>query len=256
MEAVTRVARSKMGLLSRGATGEFGMLAHLLAPDEPILAMAIGRVEGRGWFFAGRLVVATPERLLIVGKAMITRRERVEEIPLARVKDARAVPPWTLELELDDGTLRLSHAGPPPQLSALAEAARGRSTPTRFEELDELARRKLGRLRGFGVEGSLVALAEELSTDEDVVDLASCAGKPGGVVVVCDARLVAVSEQGFGRTTRTSMPFADITEIRDDGRDLVVRTQDSEHRYRDLVPLDQASVIANRVRARLTTQPP
>lgn len=251
VEAVTRVARSKMGVLSRGATGEFGMLARLLGPDEPILAMAIGYRKDTGRLFTSRLMVATPERLLLVAKAMITRRERVEEIPLARVLSARVVPPWTLELELEQGSIRLSKAGPPPQLSALAEAARGQSAPGRFDELDELARRKLGRLRGFGVEGSLVALAEELRADEAVVDLAFWAGKPGGIVAVCDTRLVAVPDKGFGSGTPVSVPFADIVDLRDDGADLTVRTQDSKHCFRQLMPADQASVIATRVRARL-----
>lgn len=96
VEAVRRVARSKMGVLSRGATGEFAMLARLLAPDEPILAKAIGHRENVGRLFTGRLVVATPGRLLLIAKAMVTRRERVDEIPLARVRSARVVLPWTL----------------------------------------------------------------------------------------------------------------------------------------------------------------
>lgn len=250
VEAVTRVARAKMGVLSRGATGEYGMLARLLGPDEPILAMAIGKLRDGGWFFAGRLVVATPERLLLVAKAMITRRERVREIPLARIRGARVTVPWFLDLELDDGVIRLGHLGPPPQLSALAAAARRQPTPSRFEELDELACRKLGRAQSFGIEGLLVALAEELEPDEEVVDLAFWAGRPGGIVTACDRRLLAIPNQGFGSGTPISVPFADIAEIREDGTGLVVRTHYGEHRFGDLAPPDRAGIIATRIRAR------
>jgi len=251
VETVRRIAREKIGIVSRGATGEFGMLARLLGPDEQILAMAIGKLRDSGWFFAIRLVVATPQRLLLVGKAMITRRERVQEIPLARVRSAQARPPASLELELEDGSLSLSFVTPAPQLSALAQAARGRLGPTRFEELDELARRKLGKFLSFAIEGSLVALAEELQPEEGVVDLAFWAGKPGGILAACDTRLVAVPDEGFGSGAPTSVPFAEIAEIHEDGDDLVVRSRDAEHRFEDLQPADRAGVIATRVRGRI-----
>jgi len=251
VETVRSIARAKMGVMSRGATGEFAMLARLLGPDEQILAMAIGKLRGSGWFFVGRLVVATPQRLLLVGKAMVTRRERVREIPLARVRSARARPPGSLELELEDGVLSLSFVAPASQLSALADAARGRAGPTRFEELDELARRKLGKFLGFAVEGSLVALAEELQPEEGVVDLAFWAGKPGGILAACDARLVAVPDQGFGSGPPTSVPFAEIIEIHADGDDLIVRSRGAERRFDNLQPVDRAGVIATRVRGRI-----
>jgi hypothetical protein len=250
VEAIRRVARAKLGVMSRGATGEFGMLARLLGPDEPILAMAIAQVRGGGRLFSGRVVVATPHRMLLVGKAMITRRERVREIALASVRGAHATPPGTLELMLDDGVLRL-YVAPPPQLSALADAARGYSRPERFSELDALARSKLGRVIGFAVEGSLVALAEELASDEEVIDLALWSGKPGGIVAVCDTRLVAVPDKGFGTGTPTSVPYAEIVEIHCDGADLVVRGGDREHRFTDLAPPDRAGVIATRVNAQI-----
>ena len=251
VETVTRIAREKMGILSRTATGEFGMLARLLEPDEPILAMATGKLRKTGWLRGNRLVVATPQRLLFVAKSMLTRRERVHEIPLARVRSVQARPPGALELELEDEIVALSYVIPASQLSALADAARGRSGPARFEELDELARRKLGKFLGFAVEGSLLALAEELEPQEGVVDLAFLAGKPGGIVAACDTRLVAVPDKGFGSGTPTSVPFADIVEIHEDGDDLLVRSRDAEHRFEDLQPADRAGVIATRVRGRI-----
>ncbi|MBW3652191.1 MAG: PH domain-containing protein [Actinobacteria bacterium] len=249
-DAIVRVAREKMGVMSRMATGEFTMLARLLGPDEPILAMAVGKAEG--WWFAGRLVVATPQRVLVVGKAMITRRERVREIPLSRIRSARATPPGSLELELDDEVLRFSYMVPPPQLSALAAAARGGAGSERFSELDALARRKLGRFMGFAVEPSLVALAEELEPDEAVVDLAFSTGKPGGIIAVCDRRLLAVPDKGVrSGTAPTSVAYDEIVEVRCDGDDLFVRTTHGEHRFEDLAPRDRASVIARRVGAQV-----
>ena len=123
VETVTRIAREKMGILSRTATGEFGMLARLLEPDEPILAMATGKLRKTGWLRGSRLVVATPQRLLFVAKSMLTRRERVHEIPLARVRSVQARPPGSLELELEDEIVALSYVIPASQLSALADAA-------------------------------------------------------------------------------------------------------------------------------------
>ncbi len=250
VQTVTRIAREKMGALSRGATGEFGMLARLLRPDEAIEAIAVGKLRDAGWFGATRLVVATPERLLLVSKAMITRREQVREIPLAHVRSARAAPPGLLELELDEELLRLSWMGPPAQLAALAAAARG--TPARFEELRDLARRKLGDVLSFAVEGSLLALGEELGPDEAVVDLASWTGRPGGIVAACDARLVAIPDKGPASGRPISIRFDEIDDIREDGHDLVVRTRGGEHRFDGLVPAERAGVIATRVAARLT----
>jgi len=249
VRAVKQVAREKLGALSRGATGEYGMLARLLRPDEPILAMAIGKLSG-GWLFSTRLVVATPERILLVGKAMITRRERVQEIALADLRAVRVSPPATLELDLDGDQVRLNYLGPAPQLSALADAARGR-TGSRFGELDALARRKLGRLLGFGVEQGLMGLAEALEPEEAVVDLAAFAGKPGGLVAVCEARIVVVPDRGFGSGTPVSVPFADMLEVRHEGADLFVDTSEGEHHLRDVLPPQQAGIIADRVRARL-----
>jgi len=246
-EEVRGIARSKLGAMGRMVRAECKMLARLLAADEPILAMAIGRTTGEGRWFRGRVVVATPLRLLLVGKGMLTRRERIREIPLASIRGAKAGPPGSLELELDEGPLRVSTVGPPRELAVLADAARGRRQPERFAQLDELARRKLGRVVGRVLEGSLLALAEELAPDEDVVDLAFWTGAPGGIVAVCDGRIVAIPDRGFGSGAPLSVAFVDIAEIRAEADDLVVRSGQSEHRFRDLAPDDRASVIARRV---------
>lgn len=251
VESVRRVARAKLGVISRGSTGELGMLARLLDPDEPILAMAIAKVGGLPVPVAARVVVATPRRMLFVSKGMITRREQVREIALASVRGARPMPPDKLELTLDAEVLRLSYVVPTAQLSALADAARGRSDTARFAELDGLARRKLGRFAGLVVQGALVALAEEIAPDEAVVDLAFCVGKPGGIVAVCDRRLVAIPDKGLGSGPPISAGFTEIVEVRADGADLVVRTGHAEHRFEDLAPIDRASVIAARVDAQI-----
>jgi len=248
-ERVTQVARAKMGVLSRGSTGELRMLARLLDDGEPITAMVMAKVRGSRWF-SGRIVAATPRRLLVVGKAPLTRRERIDEIPLDRIRSARVQPPTSLELTLDRGVLGFSFVAPPPQLSALAHAARRGSGPPRFEALDELARRKLGRLLGFGVEGSLVAVAEELAPDEEAIDLAHWTGKPGGLVVVSTTRVVAVPNQGLGTGTPISVPFAELVDVQAGGTSLTLRTERSEHRFERLAPEDQASTMATRIRAR------
>lgn len=251
LETVTRIARDKLGAMSRLATGELRMLVRLLGSDEPILAMAVGRVRGTWRPGATRVVVATPQRILLVVKATFTRRERVREIALASVRGARAVPLGTLELELDDGVLRICAVSPAAQLSALAEAARGTSGGGRFAELDEIARRKLGRVLGASVEGSLIALAEELQSDEAVVDLAFWAGKPGGIVAACPQRLVVIPDKGFGVGAPASVPFSEVVDVHAEGAALVVRTNGGEQRFEPLAPPDRANVIAARVGAQL-----
>ena len=236
--------------MSRVLTGECGMLARLLDADETIRAIVLAKVRSGAWLTRGRAVVATPRRVLLVRKAMITRRERVRDIPLESIRGARVKPPGSLELELQDEVLRLSWVMPPRQLAALADAARGGRDPDRFATLQELARRKLGRSAGFAYEGSLLALTEELDPREQILDLALGTGSPGGLLAACDTRLVVIPDKGFGSGPPTSIAFHEIAEIRAEEADLVVRTAQSEHRFADLVPNDRAGVIAARVDVR------
>lgn len=251
VETVRGIARSKLGASSRILTGECRMLARLLADDEPILAMALAQVRGGPWGTRGRVVVATPLRVLLVGKAMITRHERVRDIPMASIRGARAKPPGSLEIELEDEVLRLAYAMPPRQLAALVDAVRGGRDPNRFETLDELARRKLGRFAAYSYDASLMALAQELAPEEDVVDLGLWTGSPGGIVAACDSRLVAIPDKGLGTGEPISIAYDQIVEIRVEGTGLVVRTEEAEHRFDELAPVDRASVIATRIDARV-----
>ena len=49
-------------------------------PDETIEAMVLTRLRGGGLIGSQRLIVATPRRLLLVEKGLLTGRERVEDI--------------------------------------------------------------------------------------------------------------------------------------------------------------------------------
>lgn len=251
VETVRAVARSKLGAISRALTGECRMLARLLAGDEPILAMALGQVSGGPWGTRGRVVVATPLRVLLVGKSLITRRERVRDIPMESIRGARAMPPGSLEIELEHEVLRLAYAMPPRQLAALVDAARGGRDPGRFAALDELARRKLGRFAAYSYDATLLALAQALEPEEDVVDLALWTGSPGGIVAVCDSRVVAIPDKGLAIGTVISVAYDEIVEVRADGIDLVVRSEDGEQRFAELAPAERASVMAGRIGARL-----
>jgi len=254
VETIRGVARARLGAIGRIARGECKLLARLLADDEPILAMVMAKIDGEGRVGSGRLVVATPLRLVLVGKGMVTRRDRIREIPLASIRAARAKPPGSLELDLDEGILRLAYVSPVRELAVLADAARGGRDPDRFAQLDALARRKLGGFFAFSFEGSLLALAEELERDEDVLDLAFWAAAPGGLLAACPTRIVAIPDKGLGSAPAISIPLDAIAEIHADGDDLLVRTADAEHRFADLAPADRASVIAARMRAHVAAR--
>ena len=83
------------------------------------------------------------------------------------------------------------------------------------------------------------------------MDLALWTGAPGGIVAVCDARLVAIPDKGRGSDAPISLSYDAIVEIRAEGIDLVARTADAEHRFAELGPADRAGVIAARVGARV-----
>src|SRR3712207_1000553 len=91
---IAETGRALLGsVLGRLATGEYGVLARLLRGDEEIRAMALCRRRGAGAIGSQRLAVATTDRLLLVEKGMLTRRERVEELPWSAVRSATLTPP-------------------------------------------------------------------------------------------------------------------------------------------------------------------
>lgn len=252
-EEVVRVAREKLGAMSRMATGEYTMLANLLEPEETVHAMVVAGTGRWRSLAPGWVIAATDRRLLLVSKAMLTRRERIEEIALSRVRGARSDPPVRLVLEVDDEERVFSFAGPPPQVAALVAVARGEGNGGRFAELAALARRKLGRMLAFSLEAELVVLADALGGDEAVLDLAYSADTPSSLVAVCPDRVVLVGPQSLRkRTPATSIDYADVVSVVDNGDELLLETRTGEARVglRKVVPADAAPIIAVRIRAR------
>lgn len=251
---VVRTAREMLGAMSRMATGEYAMLAKLLDPEETVHAMVVASAGRRRLFGTGWVIAATDRRLLLVSKAMLTRRERVEEIALSRLRGGRFDPPVRLVLELDDGERAFSFAGPPPQVAAIVAVARGEASGGRYAELAPLARRKLGRILAFGVETELLVLADALDDDEAVLDLAYATDTPVTLVAICPGRLVLVGQQGVRkRTPPTSIDYSDVVSVADEGDDLLLatRTGDGPVRLGRLVPPDAAPIVAGRIRARI-----
>jgi hypothetical protein len=235
------------------ATGEYTMLAKLLEPAETVRAMVVA-TAARWWRPRSAWVIAaTDRRLLLLSKAMLTRRERVEEIDLDRVRGARSDPPLGFVLQLDDGERVFSFAGPPPQVAALVSLARGDASGERFDELSALARRKLGRVLAFGIETELLVLADELDEDEPALDLAYASDAPPTLLAVCPRRLVLVGAQGLrNRTPAGSIAYSDVADATHDGEDLVVAlaTGDEHRAFRNLLPAGAAAIIAGRISAR------
>jgi hypothetical protein len=253
-EEVVRIAREKLGATtSRMATGEYAMLARLLHAGEAIEAMVLGVPAGRFRLLkSAELVVATDRRLLLVSKSWLTRRERVEEFPREHVRGARLESPTRFVLELHEGDRVFSLGMPHAQTAALlAHADRSRG-PSRFEELDALARRKLGRLLGFGVEDELLLLDGELLADEAVLDLAWATKSPDTLIAVCPERLILVPDQPMRSLLKpVSIPFDTVEAVDVDGSDLVLRFRGDERRLGNLVPDDAEDVLATRIRARV-----
>lgn len=250
-DEIVRIARERLGVTSRFSTGEYTMLASLLEPGEEIEAMLLAK-PAEAWLLAsGVLVVATGRRVLIVSKAMVSRRERVEEIPREQVRGTRLMSPLHIVLELQDGERGFSMAQPGSQLAALAAWAHGRRS--RYDELDEVVRRKLGRLVGAGQELSLPVLDRELGEDEAVLDVAWSAKSPEALIVVCPERLVLVPEQPM-RSLRPpeQIAYTDVLWADSDGDDLVLGMPGGLRRFEQLVPGEAAEIIAGRVAARLS----
>lgn len=253
-DEIREVATRTLGrLLSRGATGEYGMLAERLRRDEDVKAMALCRIKGLRVMGAQRLMAATPERLLFVEKALVSRRERFEEYAWQEILGATIRPPAGLHLELAGGReLELSLVQPADQLGVIADLARTNGEGGRFGDLLELARRKLGKFMSMGADPVLLGLAGVLAVDEDVVDLGYALGKPNGIVAVTSERLIFVPAKGFGAGDAVAEPYEAITEIRTEGPDgLLFEGESGSHLLSGIVPEDRALTIVERVAPRL-----
>jgi hypothetical protein len=247
---VIREAREKLGATGRMATGEYTMLARLLEPGEEIRAMVIARPQDM-WIFGGVFLVATNRRLLIVAKRVVTRRERVEDIHLERIRGARMESPVRIVLDVQGTERTFSFASPPPQVAELLAWANGDTRPSRFEELDELARRKLGKMIGFGSEPQVLVLDAMLESDEAVLDLASST-KPDMLVAVCPTRVILVPTQGLRKVDpATVLDYARLRAVTAEEDDLVLDAGEEPLRLDGLLPIGAAGVIAGRIAARL-----
>jgi hypothetical protein len=238
-DEVARIAREKLGVVGRTATGEYGVLARLLEPGEEIRAMVITKPADSWLLASGVVVTATDRRLLIVGKALLTRRERVEELPLDT--PVRVEPRMRLVL----GERSFSLASPPRQVAGLAGLG------DRYTDAEETARRKLGKVLAFGIENELLLLAAALEDDEPLLDLAYASTKPVRVLAVCPTRVIVVPQQGMRAAgPATALPIAGLTTVEFADQRLTL----GEERFEGLLPEDAAEIIAGRVSARLPSR--
>lgn len=247
-EEVVRVAREKMGLTARMATGEYGMLARILEPAERIEAMVLTQPAGR-LLARGVLITATDRRLLLVSKTMVTRRERCEEVVRGRVRGARLEPGMRFVLDVDGEERAYAFGQPPVQVAELVAWARRQTSGA--GELEDMARRKFGRVLGFGTETEVVLLAAQLAADEAVLDLAYTTAKPYGLLALTTSRLVFVRQRGLrSGPPPESWALATIEEVADDDGSLLV----DGRRYERLMPEQASGTFVTRMRARISRE--
>ena len=251
------VARQALGAsLAWTGTREYGLLERLLGPEETIEAMALGKLAGR-LVAAQRLVLATPRRLLLVEKGFVTGHERVREISWAQLRAVAVTGAGGLTFELEGELIALTFVQPPRQQALLAELVRARLSPdsaplrARFDELRELARRKLGRGLAFGVTPHLVVLADTLAPGETVLDVA-WAGKDGSCLLVATPwRLLEIATDGMGAKLREQLELHRVRDAHlDEDLGLVVRHAGGELRWSAVVPADRALGLVETLRRR------
>jgi hypothetical protein len=241
------VARHELGApLAWSGGREYRVLERLLDPEEPIEAMALGKLAGRV-VGAQRLVVATPRRLLLVEKGFVTGRERVSEIPWTALRDVSVTGAGELVLELPGETTALNLVQPPRQHARLAQLARARLDPETaslrvgFDELRELAQRKLGRMLAFGATAHLVVLADALAPGETVLELAWVAKGREGLLIATPLRLLEVVTSGYGAKVGEDIRLDQVRAAHfDDDDALVVLHARGELRRSRVVPADRA----------------
>jgi len=257
---VAAEARRRFGpVLALAVFREAGLLTRVLHPGEPIDALALGRLRGGGLAGSQRLVVATPFRLLLAAKGLLSGRERLREIAWDAVAGVELTPPMALDLVLPGERIELRWMQPPREVAALADLVRARldperaGTPTTAELLD-LARRKLGRLVASGTEACTMALAGLLEPDETVLELVFASGSAGdGLLAATPARLVFVPSRGLGAGEPLALPYAELVECAiEEAGGLVVATAAGERLVvESATPVERALTVAQIARARM-----
>ncbi len=240
---------------------EWRLLARLLHPGEPIDAMAYGMLPGR-WVGGRRLLVATPFRLLLVAKGLLTGHEHVRELAWDALSDVAVELPWRLALVLPDERIELTFVQPPRQLAGIADRVRARldparaTAPTADEVLDQ-GRRKLGRMTASALEANLIALAGLLGPGETVLELVFVtSGERTGLLAASSRRLVFVPSRGLGVGEAVEQPYASIVacELTEDGTMVVGTAGRAELRVEAANPVERALNVAEITRARMTGQ--
>jgi len=255
---IKRAARERLGgSLAWAGFREYRLLERLLDADEEIEAMVLTRLRGGGMIGSQRLIVATPRRLLLVEKGLLSGRERVEEFAWSRLRAVSVDPPSRLTLQLDGQRREFTFAQPPRQLGVLADLARARIDPERAssvstDELLDLARRQLGRLFGAGMDSHVLALAGALAPDEQPLALAF-AGEPNGLLVATTRRLLFVPSSGLaGVGEVVSLEYAWLRRVElAEPLTVVVDAEGREVRWDGVVPEERALTLVEVASARL-----
>jgi hypothetical protein len=108
---VRRTAKRHLGrLLAAAASGEVRLLARNLRSAEEITAMTLAAVHGERALRGGRLLVTTDQRLLLLEKALLPRREQVTDVPWAWVEVLEDKEP-VLKIARPEQEIRLALGG-------------------------------------------------------------------------------------------------------------------------------------------------
>ena len=251
--AIAATARATLGRMSVIGVREWRLLARLLGEDEEIEAMVLSRRKGGGLVGSQRIIVATPDRLLLVEKGLVSGRERIEEYRWDEINGVRVHPPTRLELSLREGPVTLTFVQPARALGAMSDVIRRHLDPAVGEgvstgDLLDLARTKLGRVLGFAAEDNVLALAQELEPSESVLELAWVADKPDGLLALTDRRLVFVPSGRVRTGDPVSILDAEMADLAlDDDRTLTA----GGHAWGPVGPEERVQALVQRLAARL-----
>lgn len=239
-ERLTALLGERLGPAAKVITARDRQLAvDLLAPDEAIRAVAVGRLQGRA-MVTGQLYVATDARLIISEahrwKASWHRTIEWDDVEGVALSDGH------LLIELEAETLVVRSPMPATAADQFDELRRRSGSPATDDgptaEMAATLAEQLPRFPGWMNERAVHRLLHELSPSETVQSAMRFGVVRSGVVVLTDRRIgrlpdaMAEPSDWWDRDQVWTVSL-------DDEAGLLVRTPSGEREWTGLIPADE-----------------